>query len=43
MDFQEIADRDDPKDIESMDSDTFAAYNKWLNEKQGKSPIIRRT
>jgi len=39
LDFQEIFDRDDPKDIEAMDDATFRLYSKWLNEKQGDVPI----
>jgi hypothetical protein len=41
MDFQDIADRDDPKELDAMDSATFTKYNTWLNEKQGRSPIRR--
>lgn len=43
MDFQEIFDRDDPKDIEEMDKTPglFAKYSKWLTEKQGDVKIKR--
>jgi hypothetical protein len=43
LDFQDIFDRDDPKDIEAMDDQTFHSYSKWLNEKQGDVPIRRKT
>ncbi len=39
LDFQDIFDRDDPKEIEDMDVQTFRAYSKWLNERQGDVPI----
>ncbi len=41
LDFEEIAQRDDPRDIEAMDDETFKKYNTWLAEKQGKAPIRR--
>lgn len=41
LDFQDILDRDDPKDIESMDDATFKKYSAWLKEKQGLPPIKR--
>lgn len=39
MDFQEVFDRDDPKDIEAMDDATFKKYHAWLSNKQGDVPI----
>jgi len=42
MDFQEIFDRDDPKEIDAMDSATFTKYNTWVNEKKGSKNPIRR-
>jgi hypothetical protein len=41
LDFQDILDRDDPKDIETMDDATFKKYGAWLKEKQGLPPIKR--
>jgi hypothetical protein len=41
LDFQEILDRDDPKDIDAMDDATFSKYSTWLKEKQGLPPIKR--
>jgi hypothetical protein len=41
IDFQEIADRDDPKEIDAMTPEQFTKYNTWLNEKQGRSPVRR--
>ncbi|MEW6126733.1 MAG: hypothetical protein AB1757_06820 [Acidobacteriota bacterium] len=42
IDFEEIYNRDDPKDIDNMDSATFEKYNAWVREhKEGKSPIQR--
>jgi len=39
IDFQEIADRDDPKEIANMDDATFAKFDAWLKEKQGLPPL----
>ena len=41
IDFQEILDRDDPRDIEAMDDTMFKSYSKWMTEKQGNVPIRR--
>lgn len=42
VDFEEIYTRDDPKDIEAMDSATFEKYNKWVREhKESKTPLKR--
>lgn len=41
LDFQEILDRDDPKDIEAMDDATFDKYQTWLKDRQGLPPINR--
>jgi hypothetical protein len=39
LDFQDIFDRDDPKDIEAMDDATFKKFQAWLAEKQGDIKI----
>lgn len=42
IDFEEIYTKDDPKDIENMDSDTFKKYETWIREnKESKTPIKR--
>jgi predicted RNase H-like nuclease (RuvC/YqgF family) len=42
VDFEEIFNRDNPKDIENMDSDTFNKYNAWVKEhKESKTPLRR--
>lgn len=41
IDFEEISKRDDPKDIEKMDDDTFKKYNQWLNERSSRTPLRR--
>jgi hypothetical protein len=42
IDFEEIYNRDDPKDIDGMDSDTFTKYNAWVKEhKESKTPLKR--
>lgn len=42
VDFEEIFNRDNPKDIEDMDSKTFEAYNAWVREhKETRTPIKR--
>ena len=43
IDFEEIYNRDNPKDIEDMDSPTFAKYQTWLREngKETKTPLKR--
>lgn len=42
VDFEEIFNRDDPKDIEAMDSETFTKYNAWVKEhKETKTPLKR--
>jgi hypothetical protein len=42
VDFEEIFNRDNPKDIEAMDSATFEKYNAWVREhKESKTPIKR--
>lgn len=41
MDFQDIFDRDDPKDVEDMDGDTFRKYSAWLSSQQGDTKIKR--
>lgn len=41
LDFQDILDRDDPKDIDNMDGPTFTKYSSWLKAKQGLPPIKR--
>ena len=38
-DFEQIQQRDDPRDIESMDDATFSKYSAWLREKAGDVPI----
>lgn len=43
MDFQEIFERDNPKDVEDMDSATFQAYSKWLNANGPQEKITRKT
>lgn len=42
VDFQDVFDRDDPKEIEDMSPERFRAFSKWLNEKQGDIPLTRR-
>ncbi len=39
IDFQEIFDRDDPKEIEAMSEEQFSAFHQWLTDKQGDVPI----
>jgi pyruvate/2-oxoglutarate dehydrogenase complex dihydrolipoamide acyltransferase (E2) component len=42
IDFEEIYTRDDPKDIDAMDSDTFNKYQTWVREnKESKTPLKR--
>lgn len=42
VDFEEIFNRDDPKEIEAMDSPTFTKYNTWVREnKESKTPLRR--
>lgn len=42
IDFEEIYNRDNPKDIEDMDSATFEKYNTWVREhKESKTPLRR--
>lgn len=42
VDFEEIYTRDDPKDIDAMDSATFEKYNQWVREhKESKTPLKR--
>jgi len=41
LDFQDIFDRDDPKDVEDMDDATFTKYRAWLDEKGGDVPLTR--
>jgi hypothetical protein len=42
VDFEEIFNRDDPKDIDKMDSDTFTKYNAWVQEhKESRTPLKR--
>jgi len=42
IDFEEIYNRDDPKELDAMDSDTFTKYNTWVKEhKETKTPITR--
>lgn len=42
VDFEEIFARDNPKDIESMDSETFNKYNTWVKEhKESRTPLKR--
>jgi hypothetical protein len=42
LDFQDIFDRDDPKDVENMDEPTFKKYSAWLNEHGGDVKITRK-
>ncbi len=42
VDFEEIYNRDDPKDIDKMDSATFEKYNSWVREhKESRTPLKR--
>jgi len=41
VDFEDIARRDDPKDFEAMDDETFTKFNKWMEERNGKTPLRR--
>ena len=42
IDFEEIYNNDNPKDIDAMDSDTFTKYNAWVKEhKESKTPLKR--
>ncbi len=42
IDFEEIYNRDDPKEIDQMDSDTFTKYQSWIREhKEPRTPIKR--
>jgi hypothetical protein len=41
MDFQDIFDRDDPKDVENMDTETFRKYSAWMSDKQGDTKLHR--
>lgn len=42
IDFEEIYTRDDPKDINDMDSDTFNKYQTWVREnKESRTPLKR--
>lgn len=42
VDFEEIYNRDNPKDVEDMDSDTFQKYNAWVKDhKETKTPLKR--
>ena len=42
IDFEEIYNRDNPKDIEAMDSATFEKYNTWVRDnKETKTPLRR--
>jgi hypothetical protein len=43
VDFEDIFNRDDPKDIENMDDATFRKYSAWLNDKQGDIKIRHAT
>jgi len=40
IDFQAIFDKDDPKDIQSMNDETFKKYSVWLEEKGNKTGAI---
>lgn len=40
IDFEAIQERDDPKDIQSMDDETFKKYMTWLEEKGNKTGAI---
>ncbi len=39
LDFQDVLDRDDPKEVEDMDDETFTKYQTWLSAKGGDVPI----
>jgi hypothetical protein len=41
LDFEEIARRDDPKEFEAMDDETFRKFNQWQAERNGKTPLRR--
>lgn len=41
IDFQEVHDRDNPKDIDDMDDETFSKYSSWLNKTAGLPPLKR--
>jgi hypothetical protein len=42
VDFEDIYTRDNPKDIEAMDSDTFTKYNAWVKEnRESRTPLKR--
>jgi hypothetical protein len=42
VDFEEIFTRDNPKDIDDMDSETFTKYNAWVKEhKETLTPLKR--
>lgn len=43
MDFQEVFERDNPQDIEAMDSATFKSYQNWLNNNGQQEKIIRKS
>src|SRR3990167_3672218 len=40
VDFQEIFDRDDPRDVQKMDDKTFQDYSKWMDKKGNKTEAI---
>jgi hypothetical protein len=42
LDFEEIARRDDPKDFEEMDDETFKKFNHWLSQQNGRTPLRRK-
>lgn len=42
VDFEAIYDKDDPSDIERMDSETFAKFNAWVKEhRESRTPLKR--
>jgi len=43
VDFEEIYNRDDPKEITNMDSETFTKYNTWVKEHKEKPTPIQRS
>lgn len=41
IDFEEIAKRDDPKEFEAMDDETFKKFNEWQAKQSGRTPLRR--
>lgn len=42
LDLEEISQRDNPKDIDEMDDETFRKYTAWEAERNGRTPLRRK-